>query len=76
MTRTLLESALKLSKAQRILLAERLWDSVAEEGVSLRLTKAQETELDRRLRRLDKTGPQGSEWSVVKARITRRGKPA
>jgi putative addiction module component (TIGR02574 family) len=73
MTPSLLESALKLSKAERILLAERLWDSVAEEDVALDLTDAQRAELDRRLERLEAAGPQGSDWHAVRARVTRRG---
>lgn len=73
MTPSLLESALKLSRAERILLAERLWDSVAEEDVPLDLTEAQRAELDRRLARLGATGPQGSEWDAVKVRVTQRG---
>lgn len=72
MTRALLESALKLSKAERILLAARLWDSIAEEDVPVRLTKAQKAELARRMRRLDKTGARGSNWATVKARVARR----
>lgn len=74
MTRSLLESALKLSTAERILLVERLWDSIADEDVPLQLTKPQQAELKRRLRRLDKTGPQGSDWSTVKTRVMRQGK--
>ena len=74
MTRALLESALKLSKAERILLAARLWDSIAEEDVPVRLTKAQKAELNRRMRRLDKTGAQGSDWATVRTRVARRAK--
>ena len=74
MTPSILESALKLSTAERILLAERLWDSVADEDVPLTLTKAQRTELNRRLKRLNKTGPKGSDWATVKARVTRRSR--
>ena len=76
MTQALLESALKLSKADRILLAERLWDSVAEEDAPPTLTGAQQAELEHRLRRLDETGPQGSDWATVKARVARQGEGA
>lgn len=72
MSNALLKSALKLSKAQRILLVERIWDSVAEEDAEPRLSKAQEAELDRRLKRLAKTGPRGESWEVVKARVRKR----
>jgi putative addiction module component (TIGR02574 family) len=74
MTDTILKSALKLSRAERILLVERLWDSIADEAAAPPLTKAQKAELNRRTARLRKTGPLGQEWSVVKARITGRAK--
>jgi putative addiction module component (TIGR02574 family) len=74
MTQSLLKSALKLSKAERILLVERLWDSLVDEDVAPPLTKAQRAELDKRLARVAETGPQGSDWPTVKARVTRRAK--
>jgi putative addiction module component (TIGR02574 family) len=72
MSDTLLRSALKLGKAQRILLAERLWDSVAEEAGPPALLEKQKEELQRRLDRLDATGPQGRPWGEVKKRLMRR----
>jgi putative addiction module component (TIGR02574 family) len=70
MSQTLLKTALELSRAERILLAERLWDSVAEEAdPAPRLSAVQEAELERRLQRLKKTGPLGSDWETVKKRI-------
>ena len=74
MTQSLLKSALKLSKAERILLVERLWDSLVDEDAAPALTKAQQAELQKRLARIDRTGPRGSDWQTVKARITRRTK--
>ena len=62
MSDTLLQSALKLSKAQRILLAQRLWDSVAEQAEAPDLSAEQQAELGRRLDRLEKTGLQGRPW--------------
>lgn len=47
----LLESALKLTPSERILLAEQIWDSLA---------------------RVKRTGPRGSTWSDVKARLKKR----
>jgi len=70
----LLQSAVKLPKAQRILLVEQIWDSIAEGQEAPELTPAQKAELDRRLRRLSKTGPRGSDWATVKKRLTRRGR--
>jgi len=74
MSNTLLNSALRLSKAERILLAERIWDSVADQSDAPALTGEQAAELDRRLARLRRTGPRGSAWPVVKKRILRRRK--
>jgi len=69
MSAALLKSALKLSKAERILLVEQIWDSVAEDSDALRLSKNQEAELERRLERLERTGSQGSSWAKVKSRL-------
>lgn len=74
MSDAVLQSALKLSKAQRILLAERLWDSVAEQADAPELTEDQRAELQRRLGRLEETGPQGRPWAQVKKRLMRRRK--
>ena len=73
MTNPLLQSAIKLPKAQRILLVERIWDSIAEGQEAPELTAAQKAELNRRLRRLSKTGPKGADWGTVKKRLTGRG---
>lgn len=72
MASSLLQSALKLSKSERILLVEKIWDSVAETQDAGDLSDAQVNELDRRLARLKRTGPQGSSWGDVKKRITKR----
>jgi putative addiction module component (TIGR02574 family) len=72
MSAVLLKSALKLSKAERILLVEQIWDSLAAADDSPSLTASQKSELDRRLSRVKRTGPTGSSWSDVKRRITRR----
>jgi putative addiction module component (TIGR02574 family) len=74
MTQSLLKSVLKLSKAERILLAERLWDSVVDDDATIALTKPQQAELEKRLARIAATGAQGSGWTTVRARITRRAK--
>jgi putative addiction module component (TIGR02574 family) len=69
MTDAILQSALKLSKAQRILLVERIWDSIASQGVAPLFSEDQKAELARRMKRIRRTGPQGDEWAVVKKRI-------
>jgi putative addiction module component (TIGR02574 family) len=72
MSQPILKSALKLPAAQRILLVEQIWDSVAENPDGIRLTDKQKAELDRRLARLKQTGAKGSSWSAVKSRIRKR----
>lgn len=61
-----------LSAAERIQLAEDLWDSVAAETGGLPLTVAQQTELDRRLADLESDPSAGESWATVRARIERR----
>jgi putative addiction module component (TIGR02574 family) len=46
---TQLEEILQLSVAERIQLAEDIWDSIAADPGSLPLSAAQKQELDRRL---------------------------
>lgn len=71
---SLLKSALKLSKAQRILLVEQIWDSLVEEDDAPDLTPEQEAELDRRIARYERTGPKGTDWATAKKRILRRAR--
>ena len=51
MSPSLIKSALKLSKPEKILLVEQIWDSLAREQDAPDLSDAQKAELDRRLRR-------------------------
>ena len=46
-----------LSIAERLRLVEDIWDSIAAESGALPLTPAQAAELDRRLERLRREGP-------------------
>jgi putative addiction module component (TIGR02574 family) len=62
----------KLSVAERIQLAEDIWDSVAAETGELPLTEAQAAELDRRLADLARLPDAGESWPVVYARIEQR----
>ena len=61
----------KLSVAERIQLAEDLWDSVAAETGELPLTEAQKAELDRRLADVERDPGAGEFWEVVRERIAR-----
>jgi putative addiction module component (TIGR02574 family) len=58
-----------LSVAERMLLVEQIWDSIAAEQESLPLTQAQKDELDRRLAAYEADPTAGSTWEEVKARL-------
>jgi putative addiction module component (TIGR02574 family) len=62
----------KLSLAERIQLAEDLWDSVAAETGGLPLTEVQAAELDHRLTHLARDPGGGDSWEVVRGRIQER----
>lgn len=59
----------QLSVAERIQLAEDLWDSILDNPEELFLTEAQEQELDRRLERYQQDPSSGSTWEEVKQRL-------
>jgi putative addiction module component (TIGR02574 family) len=61
----------KLSVAERIQLAEELWDSIPE-AADISLTDAQRAELDRRLEDLEQHPDVGEPWEVVRARLYAR----
>jgi len=52
----------KLSIAERIILVEEIWDSIAKENEAFKLSKEQKKELDRRSR----TFSQGRTWEEIK----------
>jgi len=60
----------ELSVSERIVLAEKLWDSVVDEDAPIELSKIQTVELDRRLQAFLDDQDFGSSWSEVKGRIT------
>lgn len=66
----------KLSVAERIQLAEDLWDGVAAEADSLPLTEAEAAELARRLADLERDPESGESWPAVRARIEQHLEPA
>ena len=57
----------QLSAAERILLAQELWESVHEETQSAGLTPAQREELHRRLAQLQSGEVQGIPWAAVRS---------
>lgn len=63
----------QLSVAQRILLVEEIWDSIAVEEQEISLTEAQRQDLERRLTAYEANPKAGSSWDEVKARL--REKP-
>ena len=66
MSSNLTEEAKKLSIAERILLVEEIWNSIAEENGCFELTEAQKLELDRRLDSFHTNPSQGRTWEEIK----------
>ena len=64
----LLTQLRELSSAEKILLAEELWDSVVDSPNLPSVTDSQKAELDRRLDTYAET-PGGASWSDVKSRV-------
>ena len=58
-----------LSVAERIQLAEDIWDSIATAPETLGLTENQQRELDNRLTTHHQNSSDGSSWAEVKARL-------
>ena len=63
---------LSLSIAERILLVEDIWDSIAELPDEVSLTDQQKEELDRRLDAYHRNPDAGSPWTMVRDRIRSR----
>lgn len=59
----------ELSVAERIQLAEDLWDSIIEQQEELPLSEAQRKELDQRLENYNQNPANGSSWEEVKKRL-------
>ena len=62
----------KIPVAERILLAEKLWESIPEHSDQIGLTSFQMRELDNRLDRLEKGGVRTVSWSQVKTKMRAR----
>jgi putative addiction module component (TIGR02574 family) len=62
----------ELSAAERVELAEDLWDSIVDSPDALPLTDAQKVELDARLTAHASEPDQGSPWPEVRERLSRR----
>ena len=59
----------ELSASERLILAQQLWDSVANDQNAIELTAAQKTELDNRLSSFELDTNIGLDWDTVKSRI-------
>jgi putative addiction module component (TIGR02574 family) len=59
----------KLSVAERIQLAQDLWDSIAEDADALPVTTEQQAELDQRLADAEQDPGAGRSWLDVKSRL-------
>jgi putative addiction module component (TIGR02574 family) len=66
-----LSELFELSAAERILLVEELWDSIASTPESVPLTDAQRRELDSRLAARERDPQTGADWDAVKQRVKR-----
>ncbi|WP_017325581.1 addiction module protein [Synechococcus sp. PCC 7336] len=60
----------QISIAERIQLAEDLWDSILSTPEAVTVTEPQQQELDRRLGQYSQTPEAGSSWQVVKERLS------
>lgn len=63
---------MEMSVAERILLVEEVWDSIAAVPEVIHLTEAQRDELDRRLEAYRKDPEAGAPWDEVEARIRKK----
>ena len=66
---TQLSEILQLTIAERIQLAEDIWDSVAAFPEAIPLTDAQKEELDRRLQAYAENPGEGIPWDELKDRL-------
>lgn len=71
----LLDAARALSLAERIELAEAIWDTIANDaGVDqLPVPESHRRELDRRLEEMEAGPDSGSSWEEVRSRLEREG---
>ncbi|MCP3898782.1 MAG: addiction module protein [Desulfobacteraceae bacterium] len=56
----------ELNQSERILLAEKLWDSIVDNQDSLEVTASQKRVLEERLEAYRKSPNEGSSWEEVK----------
>lgn len=66
MSRVSLDDILDLPLAERVEIAQEIWDSVARYPDALPLTDAQKEELERRWRAFEQHPEEGEPWQDVK----------
>jgi len=59
----------QLTVAERLLLVQEIWDTIAAHQETLPITEAQQDELDIRLEAYRAAPQKGSSWEAVKNRI-------
>jgi putative addiction module component (TIGR02574 family) len=59
----------KLSVAERILIVEEIWDSIAADQESMEVTEAQKEELDRRIASHNAAPNHGKSWEETRDRL-------
>ena len=70
MERSLTPSEIRrLSIAERILIVEEIWDSIAADQESMEVTEAQRSELDRRLASYNASPNEGKSWEEIRRRL-------
>lgn len=67
MSSNLTDEAKKLSVAERIVLVEEIWDTIAEDNGCFDLSESQKEEIDRRLASFHANPTQGRSWDEIKA---------
>ena len=59
----------KLSVAERIIIAEQIWDTIVADQESLPVTDAQKDELDRRIEAYHVCPQEGNSWESIKSKL-------
>jgi putative addiction module component (TIGR02574 family) len=66
MSRAPLDQILELPTAERVEIAQKIWESVFEYPEAVALTKVQQEELERRWRAFEQNPDEGEPWEDVK----------
>ncbi len=59
----------KLSVAERMLIVEEIWDSIAADQELMEVTEAQKKELDRRIALHNAAPGEGKSWEEIRDRL-------